>query len=96
MFCTDTDAAQKLMYIFFCSSVQQKRCTRMKEYSLVYDITNKLCLFMFQDRGSPPRSTNATVRITVQDNDDLPPKFSADLYRTQIPEFYPLLVSNLC
>lgn len=48
---------------------------------------------MFQDRGSPPRSSNATVYVEVQDNDDLPPKFTADVYRTQIPEFYPLLVS---
>ncbi|CAH0583302.1 unnamed protein product [Chrysodeixis includens] len=43
------------------------------------------------DRGSPPRSSNATVKIVVQDNDDLPPKFTADVYKTQIPEFYPLL-----
>ncbi|CAH0674179.1 unnamed protein product [Spodoptera exigua] len=43
------------------------------------------------DRGSPPRSSNATVHVIVQDNDDLPPKFTADVYRTQIPEFYPLL-----
>ncbi|XP_026333507.1 cadherin-89D isoform X6 [Hyposmocoma kahamanoa] len=42
------------------------------------------------DRGSPPRSTNATVHVVVQDNDDLPPKFSFDVYKTQIPEFYPL------
>ncbi|XP_053605613.1 cadherin-89D isoform X2 [Plodia interpunctella] len=43
------------------------------------------------DRGSPQRSSNTTVLITVQDNDDLPPKFTRDVYRTQLPEFYPLL-----
>ncbi|RVE54564.1 hypothetical protein evm_000685 [Chilo suppressalis] len=43
------------------------------------------------DRGSPPRSSNATIHITVQDNDDLPPKFTLDAYKTQIPEFYPIL-----
>ncbi|XP_046967543.1 cadherin-89D [Vanessa cardui] len=43
------------------------------------------------DRGSPPRSSNATVHIVVQDNDDLPPKFTFDVYRTKIPEFYPIL-----
>ncbi|KAJ8719256.1 hypothetical protein PYW07_016812 [Mythimna separata] len=53
-----------------------------KEFSLVVTAS---------DRGSPPRSSNATVHIVVQDNDDLPPKFTADLYKTQIPEFYPLL-----
>ncbi|XP_014359554.2 cadherin-89D isoform X1 [Papilio machaon] len=43
------------------------------------------------DRGSPPRTTNATVHVIVADNDDLPPKFTLDVYRTKIPEFYPLL-----
>ncbi|CAH0723464.1 unnamed protein product, partial [Brenthis ino] len=43
------------------------------------------------DRGSPPRSSNTTVHILVQDNDDLPPKFTHDVYRTKIPEFYPIL-----
>lgn len=49
---------------------------------------------LLQDRGSPARSTNETVHITVMDNDDLPPKFTLDVYKTQIPEFYPLLVSK--
>ncbi|XP_037975546.2 cadherin-89D isoform X2 [Plutella xylostella] len=43
------------------------------------------------DRGTPSRSSNATVLVSVQDSDDLPPKFTLDVYRTQIPEFYPLL-----
>ncbi|CAG4966971.1 unnamed protein product [Parnassius apollo] len=43
------------------------------------------------DRGSPPRVSNATVHVIVADNDDLPPKFTQDVYRTSIPEFYPLL-----
>ncbi|GBP73817.1 Cadherin-89D [Eumeta japonica] len=43
------------------------------------------------DRGSPPRSTNTTVHVTVLDNDDLPPKFSHNVYKTQIPEFYPIV-----
>ncbi|XP_047517849.1 cadherin-89D [Pieris napi] len=43
------------------------------------------------DRGSPPRTTNTTVHILVQDNDDLPPKFTLDVYKTKIPEFYPIL-----
>ncbi|XP_073952971.1 cadherin-89D-like [Choristoneura fumiferana] len=42
------------------------------------------------DRGSPPRSTNETINVIVVDNDDLPPKFTLDVYKTQIPEFYPL------
>ncbi|CAB3227459.1 unnamed protein product [Arctia plantaginis] len=60
---------------------------------LDYDTGDKefLLVVTASDRGSPPRSTNATVHITVLDNDDLPPKFTSDLYRTQIPEFYPLL-----
>ncbi|XP_068626137.1 cadherin-89D [Battus philenor] len=43
------------------------------------------------DRGSPPRSSNATVHVIVLDNDDLPPKFTLDVYRTKIPEFYPVI-----
>ncbi|KAJ8919176.1 hypothetical protein NQ315_012162 [Exocentrus adspersus] len=42
------------------------------------------------DRGTPPKSTNATVQIKVNDNDDLPPKFTKGVYRTKIKEFYPI------
>ncbi|XP_075975934.1 cadherin 89D isoform X3 [Anticarsia gemmatalis] len=61
--------------------------------ALDYDAGDKefLLVVTASDRGSPPRSSNATVHITVQDNDDLPPKFTSELYKTQIPEFYPLL-----
>lgn len=48
---------------------------------------------MFQDRGVPPKSSNTTIRIIIQDNDDLPPKFTKGVYRTKISEFYPLSVS---
>ncbi|XP_066256989.1 cadherin-89D isoform X1 [Euwallacea similis] len=42
------------------------------------------------DRGSPPRNTNTTLQIKVNDNDDLPPKFTKGVYRTRIREFYPI------
>lgn len=60
---------------------------------LDYDAGDKefQLVIMASDRGSPPRSSNTTVHIVVQDNDDLPPKFTKDAYRTQIPEFYPLM-----
>jgi len=32
--------------------------------------------------------------VSVDDNDDLSPKFSQDVYRTQVTEFYPLSVSR--
>jgi len=32
--------------------------------------------------------------VSVVDNDDLSPKFSQDVYRTQVTEFYPLSVSR--
>lgn len=48
---------------------------------------------LLQDRGTPPKSTNATVHIKVNDNDDLPPKFTKGVYRTKIKEFYPITVS---
>ena len=50
---------------------------------------------MFQDRGVPARSTNTTVTITVLDNDDLDPKFTRDVYKAKIYEFYPMPVSIL-
>lgn len=61
--------------------------------TLDYDAGDKefLLVLSASDRGSPPRSSNTTVHITVQDNDDLPPKFTAEVYKTQIPEFYPLM-----
>ncbi|KAL4702872.1 hypothetical protein ACJJTC_003995 [Scirpophaga incertulas] len=61
--------------------------------SLEYDSGNKefFLVVTASDRGSPPRSVNATVHVIVQDNDDMPPKFSSDVYKTQIPEFYPIL-----
>ncbi|XP_072758851.1 cadherin-89D isoform X2 [Anoplolepis gracilipes] len=42
------------------------------------------------DRGVPAKSTNSTVKITVVDNDDLDPKFTRDIYKTKIHEFYPV------
>lgn len=50
-------------------------------------------LSAFQDRGAPARTTNATVRITILDNDDLDPKFTRDVYKAKIYEFYPMPVS---
>ncbi|XP_033362099.1 cadherin-89D isoform X2 [Bombus vosnesenskii] len=42
------------------------------------------------DRGVPARSTNTTVKITILDNDDLDPKFTRDVYKAKIYEFYPM------
>lgn len=49
---------------------------------------------MASDRGVPPRNSTALVHVKVSDNDDLNPRFSRDVYRTQIPEFYPITVSE--
>ncbi|XP_054013021.1 cadherin-89D [Hylaeus anthracinus] len=42
------------------------------------------------DRGVPARTTNTTVKITILDNDDLDPKFTRDVYKAKIHEFYPM------
>ncbi|XP_043259305.1 cadherin-89D [Colletes gigas] len=42
------------------------------------------------DRGVPSKTTNTTVKITILDNDDLDPKFTRDVYRAKIYEFYPM------
>lgn len=45
------------------------------------------------DRGTPPKVANTTLSIFVNDIDDLPPRFSQEVYRTQIKEFTPITVS---
>ncbi|XP_022919668.1 cadherin-89D isoform X2 [Onthophagus taurus] len=47
------------------------------------------------DRGIPQLSSNATIKIVVQDSDDLPPKFTKGVYRTKISENYPLTGEKL-
>ncbi|XP_053681028.1 cadherin-89D [Anopheles nili] len=42
------------------------------------------------DRGNPPRSANATIRVNLRDVDDLPPIFTRAQYRTRIKESFPL------
>ncbi|XP_049943213.1 cadherin-89D [Schistocerca serialis cubense] len=42
------------------------------------------------DRGTPARNSTTQLVVSVVDNDDLPPKFTRDVYRTQISEFYPI------
>jgi hypothetical protein len=46
-----------------------------------------------QDRGTPPRNSTTSMQVSVLDNDDLSPKFSQEVYKTQVTEFYPLSVS---
>lgn len=41
----------------------------------------------------PSRSTNTTVTIRVTDVDDLDPKFSHDLYKARVVEYFPMPVS---
>jgi len=55
---------------------------------------NKMWFYCPQDRGSPPRNSSTNIQVSVDDNDDLSPKFSQDVYRTQVTEFYPLSVSR--
>ncbi|XP_014608938.1 PREDICTED: cadherin-89D [Polistes canadensis] len=52
-----------------------------REFTLVITAT---------DRGVPAKSNKTTVKITIIDNDDLDPKFSRDVYKTKIYEFYPM------
>ncbi|XP_075211152.1 cadherin 89D [Lycorma delicatula] len=57
-----------------------------------YDMgdTNFLLTLLASDRGSPPRNSTTTLKVTVTDSDDLSPRFTHDVYRTQITEFYPI------
>lgn len=56
---------------------------------------NLFCIIAIQDRGVPPKTTNTTIKIVINDNDDLPPKFTKGVYRTRITEFYPITVSTI-
>ncbi|XP_055623219.1 cadherin-89D-like isoform X2 [Toxorhynchites rutilus septentrionalis] len=47
-------------------------------------------LVIATDRGNPPRSANATVRVTVRDVDDLAPIFTRAIYRTKLRESFPV------
>ncbi|XP_066903672.1 cadherin-89D isoform X2 [Halyomorpha halys] len=42
------------------------------------------------DGGTPRRSTNTHLIVKVQDSDDLNPKFTRDLYRAKVAEYYPI------
>ncbi|KAK5650009.1 hypothetical protein RI129_001038 [Pyrocoelia pectoralis] len=59
---------------------------------LDYDVGDRefIITVTASDRGIPQRSTNASIRIKVQDADDLSPKFTKGVYRTKLAEFYPL------
>ncbi|XP_058450690.1 cadherin-89D isoform X2 [Malaya genurostris] len=47
-------------------------------------------LVIANDRGNPPRSANATIRVTIRDVDDLGPIFTRTVYRTRIQESFPI------
>ncbi|CAB0019893.1 unnamed protein product, partial [Nesidiocoris tenuis] len=46
------------------------------------------------DRGTPPWTSTATVSITVNDSDDLSPKFTKEIYKTQVVESHPITANN--
>lgn len=49
-------------------------------------------LVIASDRGNPPRTANATVRVTIRDVDDLSPIFTRAIYRTKLKESFPITV----
>ncbi|XP_052132796.1 cadherin-89D-like, partial [Frankliniella occidentalis] len=59
---------------------------------LDYDTGDKefTLTLMASDRGSPPLNSTTEISVSVLDSDDLSPKFTRELYRTQVTENYPL------
>ncbi|KAJ1529702.1 hypothetical protein ONE63_006456 [Megalurothrips usitatus] len=59
---------------------------------LDYDTGDKefTLTLMASDRGTPPLNSTTEISVSVLDSDDLSPKFTRELYRTQVTEFYPL------
>ncbi|XP_053686645.1 cadherin-89D-like [Sabethes cyaneus] len=47
-------------------------------------------LVIANDRGNPPRSANATIRVTIRDVDDLGPMFTRPVYHTTLKESFPM------
>uniref|UniRef100_A0A1B6ECX7 Cadherin domain-containing protein n=4 Tax=Clastoptera arizonana TaxID=38151 RepID=A0A1B6ECX7_9HEMI len=52
--------------------------------------THFMLTILASDRGTPSRNSSTQLEVTIQDNDDLNPKFTRDVYRTQITEIYPV------
>ncbi|KAK3923914.1 Cadherin-89D [Frankliniella fusca] len=65
---------------------------------LDYDTGDKefTLTLMASDRGSPPLNSTTKISVSVLDSDDLSPKFTRELYRTQVTENYPLTVLEAC
>ncbi|XP_065213230.1 cadherin-89D isoform X2 [Planococcus citri] len=51
--------------------------------------THFVLTILASDRGTPQKNKTTTIAVTVLDNDDLIPKFTQEMYRTQVLEFYP-------
>ncbi|XP_073992691.1 cadherin 89D isoform X2 [Rhodnius prolixus] len=76
----------------FSLEMQGQRPALVLKKGLDYDQGDKQfkLIVTAMDRGTPPRSATTTVSITVNDSDDLNPKFTKEIYKTQVMESYPL------
>lgn len=78
----------------FLSSVLIKRFrhqlvflgTLVLKKSLDYEaLKNFTVLLRAQDQGTPPKFSDTTLRVIVEDADDQNPKFIRDSYRAELP-----------
>lgn len=58
----------------------------MLKKSLDYEaLKNFTVMLRAQDQGTPPKFSDTTLRVIVEDADDQNPKFLRDSYRAELP-----------
>lgn len=70
-------------YVDFVSPLEGTLVLRKSlDYELMHNFTVKL---RAQDHGTPPRFSDTTLRVIIEDADDQNPKFTRDSYRAELP-----------
>lgn len=70
-------------YVDFVSPLEGTLVLRKPlDYELMHNFTVTL---RAQDHGTPPKSSDTTLRVIIEDADDQNPKFLSDSYRAELP-----------
>lgn len=70
-------------YVDFVSPLEGTLVLRKPlDYELMHNFTVTL---RAQDHGTPPKSSDTTLRVIIEDADDQNPKFLSDAYRAELP-----------
>lgn len=73
-------------YSDFVAFVSPLEGTLVLRKSLDYEtLKNFTVILRAQDQGTPPKYSDTTLRVIVEDADDQNPKFLRDSYRAELP-----------